>query len=198
MKLLAVVIVALMPCLASTMDIDKGKAIGNPAAPIRIDIFSDFECPACRLLHMQMLPLIIRDYAATSGKVYLVSHEFPLNIPAHKFSREAANYATAAARTGKYFQVADALFLTQAAWSESGKVWDAVSKVLSPAEQKKVQAMVNDPGVLAEVQADVDLGNASRVSSTPTVFVTQGIKRFSLPWPFEYSLFRSMIDGLLK
>ena len=197
MKLLAVAIVGLLPCLASTMDIDKGKAIGNPAAPIRIDIFSDFQCPSCRNFHIQMLPLIIRDYAST-GKIYLVSREFPLAIPAHKFNREAANYATAAARMGKYFQVADALFLTQPEWDASGKVWDAVSKVLTPAEQKKVQAMVHDPSVPAEVQADVDLGNSLRVNSTPTVLVTQGSKRYSLPGQFDYSLFRSMIDGLLK
>lgn len=197
MKLLAVAIVGLLPCLASTMDIDKGKAIGNPSAPIRIDIFSDFQCPSCRNLHIQVLPLLIRDYAST-GKVYLVSREFPLPIPAHKYNREAANYATAAARIGKYFQVADALFLTQPEWDASGKVWEAVAKVLTPAEQKKVQAMAHDPGVLAEVQADVDFGNSLRVSQTPTVFVTQGTKRYSLPGAFDYGLFRSMIDGLLK
>ena len=51
-----------------------------------------------------------------------MSHEYPLNNPAHKYSREAPNYATAAARMGKYDAVADRLFLNQAAWSASGKV----------------------------------------------------------------------------
>jgi len=43
-----------------------------------------------------------------------VSREFPLRM--HQYSREAANYATAAARLGKYQQVADALFLNQLVW----------------------------------------------------------------------------------
>jgi protein-disulfide isomerase len=198
MKLIAVALAALLPCLAASMvDADKAKAIGNPAAPIRMDVFTDFECPACAEMHRSFLPLVVHDYA-TTGKIYVVNHEFPLNIPDHKYSHEAANYATAAARVGKYMEVSDTLFQTQAAWHDNGKYWDLIAKVLTPAEQKKVQELVRDPAVVAEVNADVMWGQRQAINSTPTVIITRGARQFSLPWPINYSLFRSMIDGLLK
>jgi protein-disulfide isomerase len=195
MKLFAVALAALLPCLAASSDADPGKALGSPSAPIRIEVFSDFECPACKGLHEQILPLVFKDYVIP-GKVYLVSHEFPLRM--HQFSREAANYATAAARLGKYEQVADTLFLNQVAWSASGKVWDTVANVLTPAEAKKVQALAKDPAVLSEVQRDLEAGMAAGINQTPTMFVTRGTNRFPVVGAINYNLLRSMLDGLLK
>lgn len=199
MKLCALLLAALAPCLGQTLTADSNKAFGNPAAAVRLDTFSDFECPACRNFHLEILPRIERDYGPT-GKIYIVSHEYPLNIPAHKYSREVAAYATAAARIGKYDAVADSLFQNQQTWytegTSPGKFWEFIAAVLTPAEQKKVQALAKDPSVLAEVQNDVNLGNRLNVNSTPSLFLTHGAQRFSLPWPFGYPLFRSMVDGM--
>ena len=195
MKLLAVAFTALLPCLAASSDADPGKSLGSPSAPVRIEIFSDFECPACKTLHEQILPLVFKDYVIP-GKVYLVSREFPL--PMHQYSREAANYATAAARLGKYQQVADTLFLSQTSWEVNGKVWDQVANVLTPAEAKKVQVLAKDPSVLSEVQRDVDAGRVAGINQTPTMFVTRGTSRFPVVGVVNYTLLRSMLDGLLK
>lgn len=194
MKLCALLLAALIPCLGQPLSTDKDKAFGDPSAVRRLDIFSDFSCPTCRAFHTDILPQLERDYAG--GKIYIVTHEFPLNIPAHKYSREAAGYATAAARIGKFDAVADKLFLTQAEWTVSGKVWDTVASVLTPAEQKKVQALSKDATVLAEVQSDVDLGNRLGVNSTPTVFLSYGMRRFPLPNVMNYTLLRSLLDGV--
>src|SRR5215472_2012757 len=137
MKLYVAAAVALLPALAATMaDLDKGKTWGNTSAPVRIELYSDFQCPGCKAFHENLLPMIIRDYVAP-GKAYIHNHEFPLTI--HPYSREAANLATAAATIGKYQQVGDALFLNQPSWASTGKVWDTVAAVLTPAEQKTVQ-----------------------------------------------------------
>jgi protein-disulfide isomerase len=195
MKLCALLLAALIPCLGQTLPADKDKAFGNPTAVSRLDIFSDFSCPTCRAFHMEILPQLEREYGS-SGKLYIVSHEFPLNIPAHKYSREAANYATAAARIGKFDAVADKLFQTQPDWSVNGKVWETVASVLKPDEQKKVRTIAADPATLAEVQNDVNLGNKLGVNSTPTVFLTQGMRRFAIPNPMSYDLLRSLINGV--
>ena len=195
MKVLVLALAALLPGLAASSDANPGKSLGSPSAPIRIEVFSDFECPACKGLHEQILPLVFKDYVIP-GKVYLVSHEFPLRM--HQYSREAANYATAAAQLGKYQQVADALFLNQVAWAANGKVWDTVANVLTPAEAKKVQLLAKDPAVLSEVQRDVDAGTAGGINQTPTMFVSRGAKRFPVAGAVNYNLLRSMLDGLLK
>ena len=95
MKILALALAALMPCLAAGPDADKGRTMGDPAAPMLFELYSDFGCPACKNLHENVLPSIIRDFVVT-GKAYLVFREFPLNIPAHVHSRPAAAIAVAA------------------------------------------------------------------------------------------------------
>jgi protein-disulfide isomerase len=154
-------------------------------------------CPACKNLHENVLPAIVMDFVKT-GKAYLVFREFPLTIPEHVYSRPAAAFAVAAARIGKYQTVSDALFRNQKAWGVSGKVWETVAGVLTPEEQKKVQALAKDPAVLAEVQREVDRGTQSLVTQTPTVMVTYKLRQH--PWTqfADYSLFRGYIDALLK
>src|SRR5690349_5884614 len=177
MKSGALALLALFPCLAAMPPIDKGKATGNPGAPIVIEIYSSFDCPHCRLMRETVEPSLIRDYVMP-GKVYLVKREFPLTGPGHEHAREAAIDATAAARIGKYEVVADALFKNQATWTLDGKVWQAVASVLTAAEQTKVQSLAKDPGVAAEVQQDYESGIAGALSSTPTTIISFKGKRY--------------------
>src|ERR1051326_9594414 len=92
------------------------------SAPVEIEVYASFDCPHCKVLHETTIPLLVKDYVA-QGKVYLVNREFPLWGPYHPYAWQAAQFATAAARVGKYSQVADALFANQASWSTTGKVW---------------------------------------------------------------------------
>ncbi len=197
MKILALALAALLPCLAAGPDVDKGRSMGDPAAPVLLELYSDFACPACKHLHEAILPSIIRDFVAT-GKAYLVFREFPLNIPDHVNARPAAAVAVASARIGKYQTVSDALFRNQLGWKASGKIWESVAGALTPEEQKKVQALAKDPAVLADVQRDVDRGAKVPINQTPTLLITYKLKQ--QPWAnfSDYSLFRGYIDGLLK
>jgi len=195
MRLSAAVLLSLLPALVAAPSVDKGKAFGNPSAPITIELFSDFQCPSCRALHMGLLPALIRDYVVP-GKAYLVYKEYPL--PGHSHSREAAAYACAAARVGKYEQVADVLFQNQPSWSADGKVFETVAAALTPAEQKKVQLLAKDPGVLSEVDQDVQEGQSERVNATPTMIIVRGAKKYPIAGDLNYNLLRGFLDGLTK
>ena len=69
--------------------------------------------------------------------------------------------------------------------------------MITPEEQKRVQALVRDPSVAMEVQADVDAGNMVPVQRTPTVVVVYKDKK--QPWSewTSYPLFKSYVDGVL-
>jgi len=199
MRTFALALALMLPGMAlpGTALAQGGKTMGNPAAPLRMDLFHDFTCPHCKTLHDTMLKKIIADFV-TPGKAYLVFHEFTLTGQGHEHSRMASSYAEAAARIGKYGAVSDALFATQASWAFTGKVWEAVAPALTPAEQKKVQALVNDPSIAAEVQKGIDQAMAAHVDRTPTMVVTK--KGKVTPWSSweDYGLFKSWIDQLLK
>ena len=185
----------LTAALSMAAGIDTAKTIGNPSAPVTIELFSDFQCPACRQLHMQTLPLLMRDYIIP-GKAYLVYKEFPLNQHAH--GKEAATWAVACARLGKYEQVADVLFETQPTWENDGNIAKALDKVLSPAEMKKAELLLKDPGVIAEVASDMQEGARESVNQTPTMVLIHGTKRYPIGGVVSYNLLRSLLDDLAK
>jgi protein-disulfide isomerase len=198
MKRYALALAVLLPCLAATPEIDKAKALGSPTAPIVMEVFESFDCPHCKALNEETLPLVQRDFVNT-GKVYLVHREFPLYGPYHPYAREAAEYATAAGRIGKYEQVSDALFKNQAVWAVNGKVWDTVASVLTASEQKKVQELAKSESVKSEVEREYQEGVAMGVNSTPTMVVTHGPQRFPVPAQnLNYGFLKSMIDGMAK
>jgi protein-disulfide isomerase len=195
MRFRALALAALLPCLAVSADWDRAKIQGSTLAPVAIEVFASFDCIHCKILHEGMMLRIVQDLVLT-GKACVVSREFPLFGPGHAYAREAANLATAAARVGKYQAVADALFKNQQAWEVSGKVWETVAAALTPAEQIKVKALANDPGVLAEVQKDYDQGAAMGINQTPTLMVIRQKDGRRYPFPgiqITYEMFRDFI-----
>lgn len=191
MKFLALLLVSLPAVFAADATAARGHGVGSPSAPILIEVFSDFECPGCKLFHIQFRPLLVRDYV-TAGKVYLVAHDLSF----HAHSNEATAYALAAARIGKYDEVADALYEHQTEWSASGKVWDTVAAVLSPSEQKKVSALAKDPGVLAEVKSETEDGK-TKIQRTPTILVIRGMKQYRFEGSPKWEIFRDWLNELL-
>ncbi|MGP8243927.1 MAG: thioredoxin domain-containing protein [Bryobacteraceae bacterium] len=196
MKVCALALVALSMAGAAVPGLDPNQCIGTPSAPVTLEIFSDFECPACKVFHENVLPELMRDYVIP-GKVFVASFEFPL--PMHQYSRQAADYAVAAARVGMYMPVADALFRGQQSWSVSGKVWAAVAGVLNPAQQKRVQALAEDPGVLAEIRNEIDIGHRVPVNETPTIVVIRGARNIPITGGLiRYQFLKQLLDDLIQ
>lgn len=194
MKLCGFALAAVM-AIAAVPDIDPGKTMGNPSAPVTLQVFSDYECPSCKLFHDNTLPDIMRDYVAT-GKIYVVYRDFPL--PMHRFSRQAANYACAAAHLGLYQPVLDTLFKNQASWSQTGKVWECVAAVLSPNQQKKVLALAESPEVKAEIEREVTMGQHEQINSTPTLIVSHGTKKYPVSGTMAYPLLKQLFNDVAK
>jgi protein-disulfide isomerase len=169
------------------------RSRGSASAPIVIDVYSDFQCPTCKIVYETMLSPLTREYV-DKGKVYLVHHEYPL--PYHAHAMEAACYACAASRVGKYEQVCDVLFHQQETWAANGKVDETVCSVLTAAEAKKVRALAKDPAITAEVQQDIQAGRTAQVNATPTMILTHRGKQYRLPIA-NYDILRRFIDQLL-
>jgi protein-disulfide isomerase len=169
------------------------RSRGTPNAPILIEVYSDFQCPGCKALYERTLAPLASEYI-DKGKVYLVHHEYPLPIHAH--AMEAACYACAASRVGKYEQVCDVLFRHQEEWANSGKVDETVCSVLTPAEAKKVRALAKDAAIAAEVQQDVHAGHLANVNQTPTMILTYKAKQYRIPGA-SYDMLRRFLDQLL-
>lgn len=173
----------------------SGKTLGTAVAGITIEVFSDFQCPGCKALYEQTMGPLIQDYVRT-GRVYLVQRDYPL--PQHTYAKQAACYACAANRVGKYEQVCDVLFKKQDSWGTTGKVDETVCSVLTAAEAAKVRALAKDPVILAEVEKDMSLGLRARISSTPTMLISHNGKTQAVPGAVSYPILRRYLDSLTR
>jgi protein-disulfide isomerase len=171
------------------------KILGSPAAPVTMEVFSDFECPHCKHLHDDTLKAAIADCIA-KGKVQLVRRDYPLSQ--HKYAREAARYAIAAGRIGHYELICDQLFATQEEWGTGGKnpgdVDAVVARVLSPADMAKVRKLVKDPQVDAEVSHDMELGAKVQLNQTPTIVLKSKGKTYPIAGYVSYDILKRLIE----
>ena len=175
-------------------DIDPTKAFGSKTAPVVVEIYSDFQCPACKQLFLNTTQKVMDSYVNT-GKVYLVHRDFPL--PMHAYSRVAASYSRAAAHIGKCEAVEMALFQNQEKWEANGDVKGTVASVLSPAEMKKVQAIVDAKTLEPMIERDKQLGLTVPVTQTPTsVFHSKG-QTYPYAGTLSYDVLKDFLDQLV-
>jgi protein-disulfide isomerase len=176
-------------------DVDPHKAFGSKNAPVIMEVFSDFQCPACKTLFTTTNRQLMDDYVS-SGKVYLIHRDFPL--PMHAYSRIAARYGRAAAQIGKGEAVEQVLFQNQEKWEQSGDVDGTVASVLSPAEMTKVRALVKGGTLENMIDKDYALGQGYRVNQTPTtVFHCKG-QTYPYSGVMSYEILKGFLDQLLS
>jgi protein-disulfide isomerase len=146
------------------------KESGSPNAPVTIDLYTDYQCPSCRVFYLDKLPQLIADFVQT-GKVHLIHRDFPL--PMHQFGPLATRYANAAGEIGRYDLVAKQLFDTQPEWSQNGNVDAQIVKVLPPGEMQQVRELVkNDPWLEETVKKDTAQGNIDGLTETPFMVIS--------------------------
>jgi len=194
------------------------KSYGSASAPIKFDIFTDYQCPSCRNFYESSLRQLIASDYVTSGKVYLVHHDFPLQ--AHMYSGMAARWANAAARVGVFPEVEAALYDNQDAWGTSGDIAKYVAAAMGAADFKRVEALVKacdspaptstwdhgdplakDPHPCAfdyAVRDDIELGYKVPVQATPTYVITYKGQKLpagsgTVSWPILKQFFDSLL-----
>jgi protein-disulfide isomerase len=176
-------------------DVDPHKAFGSKSAPIVVEVFSDFQCPACKTLFLTTNRQLMDNYV-TTGKVYLIHRDFPL--PMHAYSRIAARYARAAAEIGKIELVEKTLFENQEKWEQSGDVDGTIAAVLSAADMAKVRALVKGGTLEPLIDKDYALGQMYRVNQTPTsVFHSKG-QTYPYSGVMPYDTLHQFLDQLLS
>ena len=181
---------------ASASENPLQRCLGSPNAPIMIEVFSDYQCPACRQYYLETIQFVLQEYAAT-GRVCVVYYEFPLQN--HKHSREAARYAQAAFRLGpnRWVRVNETLYTLQPQWSVDGKIEPLVARALPPADMEKVRQSVNDPKIAALIDRDVAEGRRRGVTGTPTTFLTVNGQTHRINGPVQYPIMKQFLDKQL-
>ena len=187
---------AATPAQASGVtDVDPRRAYGSKNAPISLEVFSDFQCPACKQLYKTTNQLLLDNYV-NSNKVYLIHRDFPL--PMHAYSKIAARYVRAAAQLGKGEQAEKALFDNQEKWEKSGDVDGTLAGALSAAEMTKIRAVAKGTSLDAVIEKDVALGKGYNVNQTPTSVIHYKGQTYPVVGVVSYDVLHSFLDQLLS
>ena len=176
-------------------DPEPVKSFGSRSAPITVEVYSDFQCPACRALFLDTIRPLIQNYVSV-GKVYYIHRDMPL--PVHAHSRDAARYANAAARLGKLEQVAEVLYARQDQWAANGNIDAVVATVLTPAEMVKVRQYVKNGQLDAVIDKDVALGRNQQVQRTPTILITHKGETFPIEGVLSYPILKQFLEEQLR
>ena len=151
-----------------------GTMMGDPNAPVRIDVFEDFQCPSCRIYSEEVETRIVDTYVVT-GQVYYVFHQYPFidRASENKESQQSANASMCAAEQGLFWEYHDTLF---ANWSGENAGAFRDERLVAFAETLDLDMDLfkncfEENRYRDEIQADFDLGTEMGVNSTPSVFV---------------------------
>ena len=169
------------------VDIKLGRApvYGNKAAPVKMIVFSDFECPFCGRVN----PTIEQVKKEYGSKVAVAFKHFPLGF--HKNAKPAAIASLAAHRQGKFWEMHDKLFENQRQLQRADFISYAKDLGLNVSQFEKD---LDDPKLAQWVDADMAEGSKVGVRGTPATFINGRMVSGAQP----YDAFKRVIDEELK
>ena len=200
LKKIVVIGLLFLPACGSTERTEQANAEpgcnrGSATAPVRLEIFSDYECPSCRAFYLQTVKMIFTEYADT-GKVCVIYRDFPT----YPHSREAAKYARAALRVGagEWGRVVEAFYQSQPGWSQSGDVAAVVEAALDPEDFAAVRQYVEDPSLDKLLDDDALTGVDLEVKGTPTSFITAGGRVEKVDGALTFAGMQRRLDAFIE
>ena len=148
---------------------------GKKEAPVRVVVFSDFQCPFCRKTAFQLHTLL----PSYKDRIYLVFKHFPLNPncnPAvehnmHPYACSLAQLAICAAKKNLFWEFHDAVFLKMKD-EDFVSGWDKLRNETSGIfSNQEIEACLDSEEAKNQVASDVETGLEVRIEGTPAVFI---------------------------
>ena len=149
-------------------------AAGDPAAPIKLEIYADYQCPACAFYASEIDPLIISNYVET-GKVYLVhrAYSFLDQGTTLKESHKAAEASFCAMDQNAFWRYHDVIYANLT----GENVGDFVEKrLIAFAEKLGLDTAVFEDCLKnrkysQRVEDEIQLSKDAGVNKTPSFFI---------------------------
>ena len=176
----------------------RGDVLGGSLnSPVRIEVFSNFGCSACREYFLRTIKKILKEYSSVD-KVCVIYHEFPFE--SHKYDREAARYAEAAYRINRktMLDVMEALYTEQANWSQDGKLKETIEKALPKDVYEELMQIAKDPSIETMINEQSALAMEKGLKSTPTSFIFYPGKEQKVEGVITYLVLKTFIDKVLQ
>ncbi len=178
---------------------ENGKAIGNPNAKVKIEVFEDFQCTSCKQYVDSVEKQLLTSTYISSGEVYYTLMEYPFidTNSLTKESHQAANASMCALDQGKFWAYHDILYANQGVengGSFNDKRLVAFAQSLGLDMTQFNQCFSQDKHS-AEIEAEYQQGLSMGVTGTPTLFLNG--KQVTPGFVPSYDELKSSIDTAL-
>jgi protein-disulfide isomerase len=151
-----------------------GVHLGDPNAPVKVDIYEDFRCSGCLYYSQQVEPQIIQNYVET-GKVYYSYHSFIVidQGDGTDASLRSANAALCAGEQNRFWDYHDTLYANQVT-EDASHFTDA--RLVTMAENLKLDMTAFNQCYQAKkyssvIQQDITQGQSLKINGTPSFSV---------------------------
>ena len=147
-----------------------GRVLGSATAPVAIDLYEDFQCPACEQWGQNVFPSLVR-HELSAGTVRIVYHGFAFIGPE---SRDAGRAAWAAEQQGRFWDMWSTLYANQGLHENGGAF--ARPRLIAMADALgldpvRFAADLDSPGAASFVADGIAEAAAAGVNSTPTLMI---------------------------
>lgn len=181
-----------------TIPLADGTAIGDPNSPVKVEVFEDFKCSACKNYTEGIEPYVISNHAA-KGEIYYVIYNYPFldDESPTKDSDRAAVASQCAAEQNRFWDFHKLLYsnLTYTPNEFSEERIFAFAESLN-LDMEKFTECYQDNSVQAIIDENLKLGPQMGVTGTPSVFVNGvNIKPRFVP---TYEEIKAAIEAELK
>lgn len=167
-----------------------GRVRGVETAPVTIEEYADFQCPACGQFARTTMPQLLSTYVA-EGKVKLVFRHFAFLGMESNWAAEAAECA---AEQGRFWDMHDKLYASQAGENRGAFSRANLKRIGAELGLGASYAACVDSGRQAEAVRDASQDAAERgVRATPTLYV-DGQKIEGAP---TFAQLKAIIDAAL-
>jgi protein-disulfide isomerase len=167
-----------------------GQTLGSATAPVTLDMWGDFQCPACAKFVNTVEPQIIDKYVVP-GQVRFTFHDFTFIGPE---SFDAAVAARCAADQDKFWGYDGYLYANQKLENTGAFSKDFLAAVADSAglDRKAFDTCIADPTKLDAVKASTAAGSKIGVNQTPTLSIDGKVLQFT-----TYEELYSQIDAAI-
>ena len=151
---------------------EEGRNMGDPNAPIRMEVYSDFQCSACNVFAQQVEPSVVEQYVET-GQVYIIYRQFPILDRGSNESRQSANASMCAAEQNRFWDYHDILFanvrgVNVGSFTERRLIAFAEALDL---DMDAFNACLRENRFQNLISEDMAMGQQLGITGTPSVFV---------------------------
>ena len=186
---------------------DRNTA-GNPNAPVRLEEFSDFQCPYCKRFWAETEPQLEETYVKT-GKVYYVDRSAGNWVSGNAGtggteSQDSAMAAYCAADQGKYWQMHDALFANNRDVEEQGSFSPRRLQEIAQSaglDMNAYNSCFSSGKYQSQVNQDFTDARAAGITGTPFFVLTYTVngqtRTDTIDGAQPFSVFQQKIDAAL-